>query len=118
MKEYKCIIAGSRSFVDTQFAFDVLDNLDFKITEVISGTANGADRIGEAWALARGIPVTKMPASWEKHGAAAGPIRNRAMAEYVGKDGACVIFWNGESPGSRNMKETAEKLGLKVVLPC
>jgi hypothetical protein len=122
MKEYKCIIAGSRSFVDTQFAFDALDALDFKIVEVISGGAKGSDAIGEEWARQRGIPVKRFLPDWDRYGKAAGPMRNEAMAAYAAEiseyAGALVCFWNGESPGSKNMVSVAIKAGLKIVLPC
>lgn len=77
-------------------------------TEVVSGGARGIDKLGELWAKHRGIPVKRFPADWDKHGKAAGAIRNREMAEYA--DGALVL-WDGESRGSKNMYETMQKLG-------
>lgn len=112
----KTIIFGSRSFVDAKFAFDLLDHLDFPVTEVVSGCANGADKIGEEWAKHRGIPVKQMPADWKAHGRSAGVIRNMAMGDYAD---AAVGFWQNESPGSKHMIEYAKKKGLRLVtIPC
>jgi hypothetical protein len=48
-----------------------------------------------------------------KYGKSAGPIRNRAMAEYAG---ALIAIWDGSSRGTLNMIETAKKLELKVFI--
>jgi hypothetical protein len=69
----------------------------------------GADRYGEVWALNKGIPVTYMRADWKTHGKAAGPIRNRQMAEY---SDAVVLFPGGA--GTLSMKAQAEKAGLII----
>lgn len=114
----KCIIAGSRSFVDANFAFNMLDEIHARepITEVVSGKANGADHIGERWAKIHNIPVKEFPADWKKYGKAAGCIRNHEMGDYAQ---AAVIFWQNESPGSKDMHDYAMKKGLKLfTIPC
>jgi len=78
------------------------------LTEIVSGTARGIDQLGEAWAKKREIPIRLFPAAWAKLGKKAGPIRNKAMAEYA--DGA-LILWDGESRGSKNMYKTMRELG-------
>jgi len=82
------------------------------VTEVVSGTASGVDTCGEDWAVSRGISVKRFPPNWRELGNAAGPIRNRQMAEYVKGVGALVVFPGG--PGTDNMYETACALGLPV----
>lgn len=57
-----------------------MEDSGFEVTEVLSGCARGADRLGEIWAAQRGIPVRPFPADWDQHGKAAGHIRNRQMA--------------------------------------
>jgi hypothetical protein len=116
----KTIIAGSRSFADGSglvrsyvylMIFDTIEaNLD-RITEVVSGCARGPDRWASDAAFKIDIPVRLMPAEWSKHGKAAGPIRNRAMAKYAD---ALIMFWDGKSRGSRNMIEQAMREGLRV----
>jgi hypothetical protein len=78
---------------------------------VISGAARGADTHGEAWAEARGIPVERYPADWEKHGRAAGPKRNVEMIKLAE---AVVAVWDGYSPGTAHAIKTAESAKLKV----
>ena len=83
------------------------------ITEVISGTATGADQRGEMWAALHGIPLRRMPAAWEQHGNVAGRIRNRAMAE-IATHG--LGFWHSESNGTAHMAATMLALGKCVRL--
>lgn len=109
----KVIIAGSREGV-TQEDVDVaviMSGWDNQITEVVSGRARGADRFGEIWAGRRGIPIKQFPANWNKHGKAAGAIRNQQMAEY---GDALVAIWDGKSRGTKIMIDMAEKRGIKV----
>lgn len=106
----KVIIAGTRykdkenkiPFDDYSLVVEAIERSGFTITEVVSGTAIGADRLGEQWARANNIPIKEMPADWIRYGNSAGPMRNRAMAEYAD---AAIIAWDGKSPGSRNMVE-------------
>ena len=60
----RVLVFGGRNFTDRKLAFAVLDAFHelFPITTVISGTADGADRLGEKWAESRGIPVERYPA--------------------------------------------------------
>lgn len=107
----KTIIAGGRHMhLSTQDCI-LLDSLD--ITEVVSGGARGIDQSGEAWAMRKGIPVKIFPANWTKHKLAAGPIRNREMADYADR---LVAFWDGKSRGTKNMIDTARKLQLEVIV--
>ena len=49
---------------------------------VVHGGARGADTYAGEWADEReGIVVEVYPADWNTHGKAAGPIRNRQVAE-------------------------------------
>lgn len=96
----KVIIAGSRTIHDYKLVVTAMQRCGFKVTEVVCGMATGVDRMGETWATANNIPVKAMPADWYRYGKAAGPIRNRAMAEYAD---AAVVVWDGKSAGSRNM---------------
>jgi hypothetical protein len=60
----------------------------------------GADGIGERYAAEMGYNVEYFPADWDKHGQSAGPLRNREMGLIAD---AGVVFWDGESRGSKNM---------------
>lgn len=96
----KVIIAGSRKVEDYKLVVQAMERSGYEVTEVVCGMATGIDRLGEQWAIANSIPVKEMPANWAAHGRAAGPIRNRQLAEYAD---AAVIIWDGKSRGTRNM---------------
>ena len=109
----KVIIAGSRDFSDFQLLYakceEVLANVNK--AEIVSGTARGADRLGEHYASLKGHSVRQFPADWDKHGKAAGYVRNKEMADYAD----CLIaFWDGESRGTKHMIDLATEKGLSV----
>jgi len=110
LTKYTVIIAGGRDYHITEIDEAWLDTLP--IREVVSGGAYGADAGGEEWARKRGIPIKRFPADWNTHGRAAGPIRNRQMAEYA--DGV-VLFRGGK--GTDSMRREAELRGLRIFNP-
>jgi hypothetical protein len=109
----KTIIAGSRTILNKEEIFYHLNNVDFTITEVICGGAIGPDTIGKQWAIETHTPYSMFPAHWDVHGKAAGTVRNKQMAEYAD---ALVLFWDGKSPGSKNMLVEAKKRNLIIVV--
>lgn len=116
MKNFRVIIAGGRNFNDYRLLKSRCDNLlSFRIKEhniiIISGTAEGADRLGERYAIERGYAIEKYPAEWKKHGLAAGPIRNEQMSNVAD---ALIAFWDGESRGTKDMIKKARKKNLLV----
>lgn len=115
MGKEKVIIAGGRDInihvVDIRDALEregiYIDNIDC----IISGACKGADRCGEYFAEYSHLPVKVFKADWCTHGKAAGPIRNREMAEF----GDCLLLiWNGYSKGSLSMKKEMLKLNKPV----
>ncbi len=92
------LISGSRSLDDTEifkramheflqskFGEDYSAHLPLNsiIDQIVSGNAKGVDAAGERFAKKHGIDLVLFPANWEKHGKAAGPIRNEQMAKYL-----------------------------------
>lgn len=106
----KVIIAGSRDITDYNVISSAFSSCPFDVTEIVSGCARGVDSLGEKLANLCVIPVCKFPADWKKHGKAAGPIRNRQMAEYAD---AAIVIHNG-SRGSLNMISEMKRLGKPV----
>lgn len=106
----KVIIAGGRDYQFTKKDIAFLDKVAPAIHEVVSGGATGADRCGEDWARSRNIPVRVYTADWDKHGKAAGPIRNGQMAEYAD---AVILFPGGR--GTDNMHEQAINKNIYIV---
>ena len=113
----KIVIAGSRTIEDPEFVFAYIDEglkvLGIECTEVVSGVARGVDRLGEEWAKKHDIPIQRFHANWEKEGKAAGPIRNKKMAEYAD---AGIILNEGMSRGSENMRSNLLKLEKRCVV--
>ena len=107
----KTIIAGSRWLYAPAFLEQIMEAIDWTPSEVVSGCARGPDLMGEQWAKSRGIPVKQFPANWDAHGKAAGPIRNKEMADYAE---AAVIMWDEQSKGTKSMIDLARAAGLKV----
>ena len=108
----RVIIAGSRGITDYELVLDAVEKAGFDITEVVSGTARGVDRLGERFAEDTGVALARFPADWNgPHKKAAGHIRNRKMAEYAD---ALIAIWDGKSSGTSNMINEARKLGLQV----
>ena len=110
----KVIIAGSRTLDDVWSYIKLLEAVEksqFKITEVISGTAKGIDTLAIQFAQHRDIPVTRFPAYWYKYGKSAGYKRNIDMANYAD---ALIAVWEGKSKGTKHMIDIATKKGLKV----
>ena len=128
MEELRIIVAGGRDFDDytklKAAMFDVVYDFkkrygeDFDI-KIISGTARGADRLGERYAKEKGYEVVRFPADWDKLGKRAGYVRNAEMAKYAisdGNIGVLVAFWDGSSRGTKHMIDLANKNGLEVFI--
>lgn len=115
-KDYRVIIAGGRDFNDLSLLSLICDRLLIKVTRlynviILSGTARGADKLGEQYAQNSNFMIERYPADWETHGRKAGIIRNQQMAD---KADALIAFWDGNSKGTQNMIASARKKGLPV----
>lgn len=106
----KTIIAGSRT-ATLPVTLEAGRQCPWKITEIVSGTARGADRCGEELARQYNIPLKQFPADWDTHGKKAGYLRNTQMAQYAD---AALIVWDGVSRGTRHMVDEAIRLQLSV----
>ncbi len=110
----RVIVAGTRSFEEYELMESKMDRLLANLPkdlDIVSGGAPGADRLGERYARKRGYHLKRFPADWDNkaEGKAAGHVRNSIMAWYATH---LVAFWNGKSPGTRDMIQLAEKEGL------
>ena len=107
----KTIIAGSRFINNYNLVKRAIQICGFRITEILSGCAQGVDQLGERWAKQNGIKISQYPALWNQYGNSAGHIRNEIMASNAE---ALLLIWSGESKGSANMLKQAYKYKLKV----
>lgn len=114
----KLIIAGSRTITDYNILKDAIaefiavDKI-YNISEVVSGTANGVDKLGEQWAIENHIPIKRMAADWKQFGRAAGMIRNKEMGDYADMG---FVLWDGRSKGSLMMYKYMKKLNKPVAI--
>ena len=106
----RTIVAGGREFNDYALLDLTLSRMN--VTEVVSGTARGADKCGELWAHNNNVPIHRCPARWKKYGKRAGFLRNEYMATQAD---VLVAFWDGKSKGTKHMIDTAGKQGLTTI---
>lgn len=110
----KILVCGGRAFNDQTSLFNFLDSFQYvmgMVDVVIHGDAPGADQLAGQWARSHGITELKFPADWNKHGKAAGPIRNSIML--TEKPDFVIAFPGGR--GTRNMVGQANLNGVKVI---
>lgn len=117
----KLIIAGGRDFEDRILATTSFGNFEQEVwelkglekpfTEIVSGGARGADRVGEFVGRFYNIPIKQFIPDWDGLGKKAGHVRNREMGDYAD---ALLAFWDGESRGTKGMIDYATKKGLIV----
>lgn len=115
----RIIIAGGRDFNDYEFLQDkvsdfILMELPEDIwseIEIVSGGANGADKLGERYAKERNCKMTRFIPDWNKHGKKAGILRNHEMGDYAD---VLLAFWDQKSKGTKDMITYATKQGLWV----
>ena len=107
----RLIIAGSRSIAEYRNIEKAIEYFSLKPDVIISGTANGVDKLGEIWARKNNIPVERYPANWDKYGKSAGYIRNEEMAKVAD---TLLAIWDMESKGTKHMIDIATKKGLDV----
>lgn len=113
------VIFGSRGFTD----YDLLKKeADYFIERhlkegeevtIVSGEAIGADVLGEDYADERGYKIKYFPADWNKYGKSAGSRRNKDMAKVATH---AIGFWDGRSPGTKDMIEKCKIHGLKYIV--
>jgi hypothetical protein len=109
----KVIIAGGRDFKDYDLLCRKADKILSRQTEIeiVSGTAKGADKLGERYAEERGYKITRFVPDWGYFGKSAGYVRNVEMAEY---GDALIAFWNKTSKGTKHMIDIARKQDLLI----
>ncbi|MCK9575696.1 MAG: DUF2493 domain-containing protein [Candidatus Pacearchaeota archaeon] len=122
----KIAIVGSRSFNDYDKLKSVMNTLkeyykDHKIT-VVSGGANGADKLGEKWANENSLETLIFIPSWDdlshpnarilinkwgkQYDANAGMRRNK---DIVDNAHIVIAFWDGVSSGTNDSIKYAKK---------
>ena len=114
MSGLRVLVCGGRRFDDAVTLGSWLGGIHKRqgIALLIEGGAGGADFMARKFAEWTGIPVQTFPADWDKHGKAAGPIRNQHMLD-AGKPDLVVAFEGGR--GTDDMIARAERAGVRVL---
>jgi len=102
-------IAGSRMLYGTDWVDEKLTTLIcWGASEFKTGGAIGIDRVAE-WVIKNrqmGKLHPPLLPEWDKYGKAAGVIRNEEGVKWAD---IIVVFWDGESRGSKNVIKNAMK---------
>jgi hypothetical protein len=115
---FTVIVTGSRDLEDDQKVFKALEDLWYQTEGPLfvrhGDCPTGADRFASIWCGFEqgGVYEIPHPADWDQHGKAAGPIRNREMAQ-AGAD-LCLAFPLGGSRGTWNCVNECKKAGIPV----
>jgi len=80
---------------------------------VVSGGAKGPDTWAIDAAKERGLQTTVLLPDWKRYGRGAGQQRNKAIALLAD---SCLVFWDGESPGTNGFIKIAFKLRRNIYL--
>lgn len=115
----RIIIAGGRDFNDYDFLKEKVNDfilMDlppslWKSVEIVSGGANGADKLGERFAKEEGYKIKRFIPDWDGLGRKAGIVRNHEMGDYAD---VLLAFWDEKSIGTKDMIDYATKKGLLV----
>ncbi|MEW2498392.1 SLOG family protein [Streptomyces nodosus] len=115
----RVIVCGSRKWPDPVKVGHELTQLCVRLGpfQLIHGDcATGADAAAHHWFEIAGRDLGciehRYPAEWDKHGKAAGPMRNKKMVE-AGAD-LVLAFLHGPSNGTRNTISLAAEAGIEV----
>jgi hypothetical protein len=106
-------IIGGRNFDDYERLSQVITNLHVPVKSIVSGGAKGADRFAERYAEEKNIPITVFLPDWEKHGKAAGMVRNVQIVENAD---FLVAFWDGESLGTKHSIDLAKRKKIPYII--
>ena len=119
----RVLVCGGRDFNDYDRVRKVLYDFcdEHKLAEneykmpsgltIVHGGARGADLLADQWAVVNWVPIEEHKADWNKHGKAAGLIRNQQMLD-TGID-YIIAFPGGR--GTEHMKSIARKAGVPVL---
>jgi len=80
---------------------------------VVSGGANGVDKMAKSVARELGIEFVEIVGEWYRWGKRAGPMRNRHIVK-IADD--LYAFWDGRSRGTKDAYDAAEARGIPRAL--
>ena len=112
----RILVCGDRNWNDSEKIREILKEYP-KESVIIHGGCRGADTLAGNVAKTLHMPVIVFSAEWNKHGLAAGPIRNKKMLDEGKPD--IVLAFHGDissSKGTKNMISQARTRGIEIIL--
>lgn len=109
------LICGGRDYDNVRQFNTAMKNImlsEGRPTKIIHGGARGADTLADKFAKGANITCKRYRAQWDKHGKAAGPIRNQEMLD-KGQPNLVIAFPG--SVGTSDMVKRAKDAGVKVI---
>lgn len=115
----RLLVCGDRNWLSRQFIMNTIMVFEWNAFDlaVIHGGCRGADLLAGSVCDEMGICTEVYPADWQKHGKAAGPIRNQQMLT-DGKPDVVIAFHPSieTSRGTGGMVKLARDAGLPVAV--
>ena len=105
----KLFVAGSRSIKD----FDFEGHIPKETSLIITGGADGIDRLAEKYADKKRLSKLILRPQYELYGRSAPLKRNEKMLEICDK---ALVVWDGVSKGTEYSINYARKIGKEVIL--
>ena len=99
----KLAIIGSRTIEN----INLEEYIDQSVTEIVSGGARGVDTLARKFAIKNSIKIVEFLPDYKRYGRGATIVRNREIVDYADK---ILVFWDGESRGSKFVIDYANKI--------
>lgn len=103
----KLAIIGSRSIADPCLE----EHVPSETTLIISGGANGVDKIAEQYADIHKLSKLIIRPQYQKYGRGAPIVRNKLIVDAADE---ILAFWDGVSKGTKSVIDYAEKRGKPI----
>ena len=105
----KLLVVGSRSILD----FDLSAYISAEVDTIISGGAEGIDRLAEQYADLHRLSKYILRPRYALYGHAAPLKRNEQMVNIAD---AVLIIWDGHSKGTQHTWQYAKKMNKPITL--
>lgn len=109
MGNYRLMIAGSRSITE----FDISQYIPEKVNLIITGGANGVDKLAEQYADKNRISKVILYPDYSYYGKRAPLERNKSMVDISDE---VLAVWDGQSHGTKQTIDYAKKKGKKITV--